>query len=88
LLSTALPRLERQADLSDNRATVLAQDGGMLDKQFIRTESVTAWRVLRFFGLDTRRNKESQTATNRSPKEPDERKHQFAIGMFLPLFSE
>jgi hypothetical protein len=49
---------------------------------------VTAWRVLRFFGLDTRRNKESQTATNRSPKEPDERKHQFAIGMFLPLFSE
>jgi hypothetical protein len=39
LLSTALPRLERQADLSDNRATVLAQDGGMLDKQFIRTES-------------------------------------------------
>jgi cell division protease FtsH len=34
----------------------------MLDKQSTSTESALVWRILRFFGLDNRRDKESPTA--------------------------
>jgi cell division protease FtsH len=60
----------------------------MLDKQSTSTESARVRRLLRFFGLENRRDKESPTSNNRPPKEPEERKHQFAIWYFLPLFSE
>jgi len=79
-------RLERQAILSDNRALVLAREGRMLDEQSTSTESAPVWRLLRFFGLENRRDKESQTANNRPPKEPEERKHQFAIWYFFAAF--
>ena len=58
----------------------------MLDKQSTSTESAPVWRLLRFFGLENRRDKESPTANNRPPKEPDERKHQFAIWYFFTAF--
>src|SRR6476661_6140615 len=58
----------------------------MLDKQSTTTESAPVWRILRFFGLENRRDKESPTANNRPPKEPEERKHQFAIWYFFAAF--
>ena len=51
--------LERQAILSDNRALVLAREGRMLDKQSPPSESAPLWRILRFFGLENRRDKQS-----------------------------
>src|SRR6202162_2009379 len=58
----------------------------MLDKQSTSTESAPVWRLLRFFGLENQRDKESPTANNRPPKEPEERKHQFAIWYFFAAF--
>ena len=58
----------------------------MLDKQSPTTESAPAWRILRFFGLDNRRDKESPTADKRPPREPEDRKHQFAIWYFFAAF--
>ena len=58
----------------------------MLDKQSTSTESAPVWRLLRFFGLENRQDKESPTANNRPPKEPEERKHQFAIWYFFAAF--
>jgi len=64
----------------------LAREGRMLDKQSTSTESAPVWRLLRFFGLENRQDKESPTANNRPPKEPEERKHQFAIWYFFAAF--
>src|SRR5580704_1586244 len=58
----------------------------MLDKQSASTESAPVRRLLRFFGLENRRDKESPTANNRPPKEPEERKHQFAVWYFFAAF--
>jgi cell division protease FtsH len=58
----------------------------MLDKRSNNTEAAPARRVLRFLGLDDGRSKESPTAKNRPPKEPEERKHQFAIWYFFAAF--
>src|SRR6516162_2960196 len=58
----------------------------MLDKWSNNTEPAPARRVLRFFGLDDRRNKESAPAKNRRPKEPEERKQQFAIWYIFAAF--
>jgi len=58
----------------------------MLDKQSTSTESAPVWRILRFFGLDNRRDKESPTADKRPPREPEDRKHQFAIWYFFAAF--
>ena len=58
----------------------------MLDKQSTSTEVRAVWRLLRFFGLENRQDKESPTANNRPPKEPEERKHQFAIWYFFAAF--
>jgi cell division protease FtsH len=58
----------------------------MLDKWSNHTEPAPARRVLRFFGLDDGRNKESPPATNRRPKEPEERKQQFAIWYIFAAF--
>ena len=58
----------------------------MLDKWSNNTEHAPARRVLRFFGLDDCRNKESPPATNRRPKEPEERKQQFAIWYIFAAF--
>jgi hypothetical protein len=62
-------RLEGLAILSDNRAVALAREGRMLDKQSNGTESAPVWRILRFFGLDNRRDKESPTYTMQRPTE-------------------
>src|SRR5580704_5139311 len=43
----------------------LAREGRTLDKQSTNTESAPVWRILRFFGLENRRDKESLTANNR-----------------------
>src|SRR6516165_2570160 len=58
----------------------------MLDKWSNNTEPAPARRVLRFFGLEDGRNKESPPATNRRPKEPEERKQQFAIWYIFAAF--
>ena len=58
----------------------------MLDKPSTSTESAPVWRILRFFGLDNRRDKESPTADKRPPREPEDRKHQFAIWYFFAAF--
>src|SRR5262249_62078181 len=58
----------------------------MLEKWSSNPESPPARRVLRFFGLDDGRNKESPPAKNRRPKEPEERKHQFAIWYIFAAF--
>ena len=64
----------------------LAREGGMLDKQSTSTESAPVWRILRFFGLDNRSDKDSPTAKNSRTKEPEDRKHQFAIWYFFAAF--
>ena len=58
----------------------------MLDKWSNNTEPGPVRRVLRFFGLDDSRNKESPPANNRRPKEPEERKQQFAIWYIFAAF--
>ena len=58
----------------------------MLDKQSTSTEPAPVWRLLRFFELENRQDKESPTAKNRPPKEPEERKHQFAVWYFFAAF--
>jgi cell division protease FtsH len=58
----------------------------MLDKQSTSTESAPVWRILRFFGLDNRRDKDGPTADKRLPREPEDRKHQFAIWYFFAAF--
>jgi cell division protease FtsH len=58
----------------------------MLDKWSNNTEPAPARRVIRFFGLDHGRNKESPPAKNRRPKEPEERKQQFAIWYIFTAF--
>ena len=64
----------------------LAREGGMLDKESTSTESAPVWRILRFFGLDNRSDKDSPTAKNSRTKEPEDRKHQFAIWYFFAAF--
>jgi cell division protease FtsH len=58
----------------------------MLDKRLNDTEPSPARRVLRLFGLDSGRDKESLTAKNHQPKEPEERKHQFATWYIFAAF--
>ncbi len=58
----------------------------MLDKESPSTEPAPVRRILRFFGFDNRHNKESPTAKNRLPKEPEERKRQFAIWYVFAAF--
>ena len=57
----------------------------MLDKRSNNTEHAPTWRILRFFGLEDSRNKTSPTAKNQ-PKEPEERKQQFAIWYIFAAF--
>ena len=56
----------------------------MLDKRSNNTERATTWR--HFFGLDNGGNKDSSTAKNRPAREPEERKHQFAIWYIFAAF--
>src|SRR5215471_5042935 len=58
----------------------------MLDKRSKNTEPAPARRVLQFLGLDNVRPKTSPTEKNRPPKEPEERKHQFATWYFFAAF--
>ncbi|MGO9401711.1 MAG: ATP-dependent zinc metalloprotease FtsH [Xanthobacteraceae bacterium] len=58
----------------------------MLDKQANNAEPAPARRVLRLFGLDNGRNRESLPAKNHQPKEPEERKHQFATWYIFAAF--
>jgi len=59
----------------------------MLDKRLNNTEPAPARRVLRFFALDKgRNNKESVTSKDLQPKEPEERKHEFATWYIFAAF--
>ena len=58
----------------------------MLDKRLNNTEPSPARRVLRLFGLDNGRGKESPTARSHQTKEPEERKHQFATWYIFAAF--
>ena len=58
----------------------------MLDKRPKNTDPVPARRVLQFLGLDSTRDKANPPAKNRQPKEPEERKHQFAIWYLFAAF--
>jgi len=59
----------------------------MLDKRLNNTEPAPTRRVLRFFGLDKgRNNKESVTSKELQPKEPEERKHEFATWYIFAAF--
>ncbi len=58
----------------------------MLDKQPPGTDPAPFWRILRLFGLDNRHDKESPRADKRPPREPEDRKHQFAIWYFFAAF--
>jgi len=58
----------------------------MLDKHANNAEPAPARRVLRLFGLDNGRNRESLPAKNHQPKEPEERKHQFATWYIFAAF--
>jgi len=56
----------------------------MLDKPSSDSERATSWR--RLFGLDNSGKKDSSTAKSRPPREPEERKHQFAIWYIFAAF--
>jgi cell division protease FtsH len=58
----------------------------MLDKQSPGTDPAPVWRILRLFGLDNRRDKESPSADKRPAREPEDRKHQFAIWYVFAAF--
>ena len=64
----------------------LARKEQMLDKRSNNAEPTPARRVLRLFGLDNGRDKSSPTAKNRPPKEPEERKQQFATWYIFAAF--
>src|SRR5215468_10898550 len=58
----------------------------MLDERSTNTESAPMRRVLQFFGFDSGRDQASATAKGRTPKEPEERKHQFATWYVFAAF--
>jgi cell division protease FtsH len=58
----------------------------MLVKPPKNTESKPAWRFLRFFGLENNRERASAKPKNRPPKEPEERRHQFATWYIFAAF--
>jgi cell division protease FtsH len=58
----------------------------MVDERSKNTEPAPARRVLQFLGLDNRLGKASPTAKDRPPKEPEERKHQFATWYIFAAF--
>src|SRR5215470_14198221 len=58
----------------------------MLDKRSTNTESAPIRHIRRFLGLDSGRDQASATAKGRPPKEPEERKHQFATWYVFAAF--
>jgi cell division protease FtsH len=58
----------------------------MLDKRSNDGESAPARPILRFLGLDNSRDHESSGRRDRSAKELEERKHQFAIWHIFAAF--
>jgi cell division protease FtsH len=58
----------------------------MLDKRSTNTESAPIRHVRQFLGLDSSREETSPTAKSRPPKEPEERKHQFATWYIFAAF--
>src|SRR5215470_15692433 len=58
----------------------------MLDKRSTNAESSPVRRVRQFLGLDNNRDETSPTAKSGPPKEPDERKHQFATWYIFAAF--
>jgi cell division protease FtsH len=58
----------------------------MLVKPQKNTESKPAWRFLRFFGLENNFESASAKSKNRPPKEPEERRHQFATWYIFAAF--
>src|SRR5262249_47901528 len=58
----------------------------MLDKRSKSAEPAPVRRVLRFLGFDNNRDRASPTGKGRPPKEPEERKHQFATWYIFAAF--
>src|SRR5262249_11761700 len=58
----------------------------MLDKRSKSAEPAPVRRVLRFLGFDNNRDRASPTGKSRPPKEPEERKHQFATWYIFAAF--
>src|SRR5262249_20571908 len=74
-----------KVDIGDIRvATPLETD--MLDERSTNRESAPIRHVRQLLGLDSSRDKASPTAKSRPPKEPEERKHQFATWYIFAAF--
>src|SRR5262245_46460721 len=58
----------------------------MLDKRSTHTESAPIRHIRRFLGLDSGRDEASAPPKSRPPKEPEERKHQFATWYIFAAF--
>jgi cell division protease FtsH len=58
----------------------------MVDERSTNTEPAPIRQLRQYFGLDSSRDKASPTAKSRPPKEPEERKHQFATWYIFAAF--
>ena len=58
----------------------------MLDKPTKDMEPAPRWRFLRFLGLGDNRDTAAEPKANKPPKEPEERKHQFATWYIFAAF--
>ena len=58
----------------------------MLDKPTKDMESAPGWRFLRFLGVGDNRDKAAEPKAKKPPKEPEERKHQFATWYIFASF--
>src|SRR5258706_473920 len=71
-----------------NKVTQLhpAQETDMLDKPTKDMEPAPGWRFLRFLGLGDNRDTAAEPKAKKPPKEPEERKHQFATWYIFAAF--
>ena len=64
----------------------MTRKSGMLDTPSNNAKPAPALTFLRFFGLGNSGDKAGPPSKNRPPKEPEERKHQYAIWYFFAAF--
>src|SRR5258706_1571757 len=71
-----------------NKVTQLrpAQETDMLDKPTKDMEPAPGWRFLQFLGLGDNRDTAAEPKAKKPPKEPEERKHQFATWYIFAAF--
>src|SRR6202048_823380 len=63
-----------------------AQETDMLDKTTKDMEPAPGWRFLQFLGFGDNRDKAAEPKAKKPPKEPEERKHQFATWYIFAAF--